>query len=99
MGCESKLDESIGNAEVFPMGYQTDVIPKNRKKHGGGVFLAFKDGYVTSCIEGSDSNSEAAWAEVAISKQQPLYLCSFYRPPGIGDQGYVQVSQMLANIS
>ena len=52
MGCESKLDKIISNAELFPPGKQIGIKHEDRNKHGGGVFFAFKDGYVTSHIGG-----------------------------------------------
>ncbi len=91
IGSESKLSKDIKNAEVFPPGYQKDVIRKDRNERGGGVFLAFRDGYVVSQIEGSDTNSESVWAEVAMPKQQPLNICSFYRPPGSGAEPFAEL--------
>lgn len=36
-GCESWLDESITNSEVFPLEYE--AYRKDRNSRGGGVFL------------------------------------------------------------
>ena len=47
----------------FPLGYQKNVLRKDRTDRGGGVFLAFKEGYVISRVEGT-TNCEGVWAEV-----------------------------------
>lgn len=40
LGCESWLDESITNSEVFPFEYE--AYRKDRNSHGGGVFILVK---------------------------------------------------------
>ncbi len=99
MGCESKISDKVSNTELFPPGYQKDVFRKDRNDRGGGVFLAFKDGYVVSQIENSDTDCEAVWAEVAIPQQPPLQLCSFYRPPGSGAEPIKELSKAVSNIN
>jgi len=47
----------------FPLGYQKNVLRKDRTDRGGGVFLAFKEGYVISRVEGT-TNCEGVWAEI-----------------------------------
>ena len=41
IGCESHLDDSFSNQEIFPPQY--DVIRKDSCISGGGVFLALKN--------------------------------------------------------
>jgi len=72
---------------------------KNRTDRGGGVFLAFKEGYVISRVEGSTTNCEGIWAEVAIRKQQPLYICSFYRLPGAGAEPLQELNKSISLIN
>lgn len=99
VGCESKISSDITSAEVFPPGYQKNVLRKDRTDRGGGVFLAFKEGYVISRVEGSTTNCEGVWAEVAIPKQQPLYICSFYRPPGAGAEPLQELNKSISLIN
>ncbi|KAH9371856.1 hypothetical protein HPB48_010742 [Haemaphysalis longicornis] len=40
LGCESWLEESISNSEVFPLEYEAYL--KDRNSRGGGVFILVK---------------------------------------------------------
>lgn len=83
IGCESKLSDKIKNSEVFPREYQTNIIRKDRNDHGGGVFMAFKDGFSVTEVP-FQTDAEIAWASLQIPKEKPILMCTFYRPPGSG---------------
>ena len=99
MGCESKLTDKVHNAEFLPPGYQKEVYCKDRTDHGGGVFLAFKDGYVTSQVANIETNFEQVWAEVMMPKQAPLHVCSFYRLPGSGAEPLQELGKTVDSIN
>ena len=84
IACETKITDKVYNAEVIPIGYQKDVFRKNRSDRGGGVLLAFREGFVVSKVDTPKHESESVWAQVSIPGQTPLYVCSFYRPPASG---------------
>lgn len=85
IACESKLSDKVLNSEFLPKAYQQDVFRKDRSDHGGGVFLAFREGHSVSEVKMPHSTSESIWAKVSTSdNKQPIYVCSFYRPPGTG---------------
>ena len=69
------------NRYSFPVGY----VPyrQDRKRGGGGVFIAVKDCYPTSLIDlqGIDKNSEQIWVKVALKTSKDLLIGSFYKPP------------------
>ena len=97
MGTESKLGQSIGNAEVFPfLGYI--IHRKDRKHGGGGVFLAIKDCYPSSSLE-SPGDSEQVWARVSLKGSKHMYIGSFYRPPNKTHEPFTHLSDMLQNIN
>ena len=43
MGCESWLDSNIASNEIFS---DFSVFRKHRNRHGGGVFIAYKNDLV-----------------------------------------------------
>ena len=80
LGCESWLDPTFTNAEVFPDGYNKQVIRKDRNKFGGGVFIVAKDEIKLDEIKTEDS-CEIAWGNIKCNKGSVIFG-SFYRPPG-----------------
>ena len=80
LGCESWLDPTFSNSEVFPEGYNKQVIRKDRNKFGGGVFIVAKDELKLTEIK-TDTSCEIVWGEIK-SNQGSVLLGSFYRPPG-----------------
>ena len=82
LGCETWLDPTLCNAEIFPEGYAKQVIRKDRGSWGGGVFIIAKDDIKLTEIKTEvDSNCEIAWGEIKCS-QGNVVLGSFYRLPG-----------------
>ena len=63
IGSETWLDHSITNSSVLPEGYKTQVIRKDRNRHGGGVLIAVKDEIKLNQIK-TDANCEAVWGEI-----------------------------------
>ena len=55
-GCESHLDSSYYNAEIFPPTYT--VLRKDRVEGAGGVFLCVKEGLDVSEEPELDVNAE-----------------------------------------
>ena len=82
LGTESKLGPDVSSAEVFPPGVV--VHRKDRKHGGGGVFVAIKDCYPSSCVSDLDTgSSEQVWARLSLQNTKDMYVGSFYRPPNV----------------
>ena len=43
IGIETKLDNTYKNCEIFLPGYRSNVIRRDRSRHGGRVFIVTKD--------------------------------------------------------
>ena len=95
MGTDSKLGQSVGNAEVFPLVYT--IHRKDRKHGGGGVFLTIKDCYPSSSLE-SPGDSEQVWARVSLKGSKHMYIVSFYRTTNKTHEPCTHISDMLQNI-
>ena len=81
---ETKLDSSVANAELFPSAYT--VFRKDRTLSGGGVCVAVKSHLQAIQCHDLENELEALWIQLQTSDHQPLYLCSFYRPPDKGTE-------------
>ena len=81
LGTESHLDSSVYNAEVFPEDTGYNIIRKDRNKHGGGVFIAYKDYLTVTHIPEIGKTSESVFAKVKVQKDQFMYVGCVYRPP------------------
>ena len=78
--CESHLDDSFTSTEVFPPNFTT--LRKDRKIGGGGVFFCLCNALNVSEQPSIDVDAELIWAKLRFDTRKPLYVCSFYRPPG-----------------
>ena len=78
IGCESWLDNSIINSEVFPEGY--NAYRKDRNINGGGVFILIKDHYNSKLMSLPEFECELLWITVKV-KNSVIRIGSFYRPP------------------
>ena len=77
-GCESWLNSSIGNSEIFSSEFQ--VFRKDRKDGYGGVFLACNR--TTAWQEISfQTNCEVIACKTVLNQQQDLIIMSIYRLP------------------
>ena len=76
------MDASITNSELFPRAFT--VFRKDRDLYGGGVCIAIKDHLQGIQCHDLENGLEAVWVQLQTSDHQPLYLCSFYRPPDKG---------------
>ena len=98
IGTESKLGPDVLDSEVFPEWY----VPyrKDRKRGGGGVFLAIKNCYPSSRIDTSswEGNSEQVWACVSLKSSKDLFVGSFYRPPTNTTSPFMELDSILSNV-
>ena len=78
-GCESHLGGQYYTAEVFPSNFT--VFRKDRVEGGGGVFLCIKECLNVTEQPELDVSAEFVWAKITLAKRNPIYICSFYRPP------------------
>ena len=97
MGCESKIDSSIASYSVFPQNY--NIIPKDRDKNGGGVFLAIKNSLIVSELPELDSNSEIVWANLHFANAKSIYLASYYRTPNAGPASLDMLEDLNVSLS
>jgi len=78
---ETKIDSSVSNSELFPSSLT--VFRKDRTRDGGGVCIAVKSHLnAVECHDLEDSETETIWIQLQGTDHQPVYICSFYRPPG-----------------
>ena len=75
--CETWLDETVKDIDIFLPNYY--VIRRDRNRRGGGVLLYLRDNICTSSIY-SHPTLELLTAELTL-KQGPLLLGLYYRPP------------------
>ena len=80
IGCESWLSSDYTNSEIFPCGYQTNVLRKDQNKNGGGVFISVHESLTAIEIDNNNSNCEVIWAE-ELTQGKPIDIGAFYRPP------------------
>ncbi len=78
LGCETWLDNSVKDSEIFPENF--NIYRKDRNIHGGGVYIAIDKKYTSAYVEEGNTDCEAIWASVA-TKDAKFYVGSYYRPP------------------
>jgi len=88
-GCESHLDGTYYNDEIFPSTYIT--FRKDRVEGVGGVFLCIKESLNISEEPELDVNVEVIWAKLSPSNRAPIYICSFYCPPDLSSDPLMQL--------
>ncbi|XP_070198749.1 uncharacterized protein [Littorina saxatilis] len=77
-GTETHLDPGISSSEFFPQTYK--LFRKDRNSAGGGVFIAVKNDIQCADVPELNTDGELLWIKIPTYRQQPLYLCVFYRP-------------------
>jgi len=92
-GCESHLDSQYYSAEIFCSTYT--VFRKDREEGGGGVFLCIRDGLSVTEQPELSANAEIIWAKITLAKRNPIYICSFYRPPDSSTEPILQLQVSL----
>ena len=95
-GCESWLNASISNSELFPPNYT--VYRRDLADGYGGVFLACHDNLITHEVTLTDTNCELIVCQVQFSNQCTLLACSIYRPPSSDELYLENLCQQLTNI-
>jgi len=99
IGCESHIDDSFTSIEVFPQNFT--IFRKDQKiggGGGGGVFICLHNSLNVSEEPSWDSNAELIWARLSFHKGQPLYICSFYRPPDNNPSCLTQLKESLNSL-
>jgi hypothetical protein len=89
IGCETWLKPEIHNSEIMPPNY---TIYRNDRKDGyGGVLIGVRSDIISTEYVNS-KNIELVAVKVQLSKQKPLIVGSYYRPPNRTDNEYVNNS-------
>jgi hypothetical protein len=78
IGTETWLKPGMNDSEVIPPSY---TLYRNDRADGyGGILLAVKSD-ITSSEYRKSKNIEFIAAKIQLSKQKPLIIGSYYRPP------------------
>ena len=96
-GQESHIDSSFTNGEIFPPGY--NVSRKDRNIHGGGVFIAVSNKFISTTEYSLDTDCEILWSKISIVGSKPLLIASFYRPPDDNMNPLLALNQSLRKLS
>ena len=80
LATESHLDKNINDAEIFPPDSGYKILRKDRTKHGGGVFIAYKENLVVTNMTELGKNNECIYVKLQLQHAQTLHLGCFYRP-------------------
>lgn len=89
IGCETWLKPEIHNSEIMPPNY---TLYRNDRKNGyEGVLIGVRSDIISSEYVNS-KNIELVAVKVQLSKQKPLIVGSYYRPPNRTDNEYVNNS-------
>ena len=96
LGCESQIDQSYSSTEVFPAGYC--VLRKDCYNGAGGVFICVKDTLSMSAVPSLDTSAELVWAKISLPNKNPVFICSFYRPPNNLLDPLIQLQESLKRL-
>ena len=89
IGCETWLKPEIHNSEIIPPNY---TIYRNDRKDGyGGMLIGVRSDIISTEYVNS-KNIELVAVKVQLSKQKPLIVGIYYRPPNRTDNEYVNNS-------
>ena len=81
IGTESKLDSTYKNCEIFPPGYRSNVIRRDRNSHGGGVFIVAKDEINITEIDVANTDCPLVLAKIMVKDGANITIGAFYRQP------------------
>ena len=81
IGTESKLDGTYKNCEIFPPGYRSNVIRRDRNSHGGGVFIVAKDEINITEIDVANTECPLVLAKITVKDGANITIGAFYRQP------------------
>ena len=76
--CESWLDDSVTNNDVFVDGYV--IVRKDRNRSGGGVLMFIKDSFDFETIN-CDTSDNVECIFVKIKSEESMVVGTAYRPP------------------
>ena len=92
--CETWLDESIADSEIFIPNYYS--IRRDRNRHGGGVLFYVKENLPATTILRHPS-LELLFVEISL-KQGPISIGLHYRPPSSTAHSLTDLEQFLGSI-
>ena len=81
IGTESKLDSTYKNCEIFPPGYRSNVIRRDRNSHGGGVFIVAKDEINITEIDVANTDCPLVLAKIMVKDGANITIGAFYHQP------------------
>ena len=96
-GQESHIDSTFTNGEIFPLRY--NVSRKDRDIHGGGVFIAVSNKYISTTEYSLDTDCEIIWSKISIIGSKPLLIASFYRTTDDNMDPLLALNQSLRKLS
>ena len=77
---ETKIDETISSAELFPDSCPYNVYWKNRNLHGGSVMLLINKELPHMPLKELENDSESVWVKI-FANGTSHYIASWYREP------------------
>ena len=97
LAAETKLDSSVYDAEFLPPTYR-DFPParKDRKRGGGGVFIAVREGILAEHLTEFDTECEISWIKIQLQNKNYMIVGVFYRP---SDSSLDALNQLHLSIS
>ncbi len=96
MGCESKLDNTHKNAEIFPERFHGQIFRRDLRKGSGGVLIAVKNDLLATEVKSQSKQAEVIWAKIHL--RRPIYIASFYRNPGSGEGELIEFRNGIEDI-
>ena len=79
LAVESKLDDSVYDNEFLPATYSASR--KDRKRGGGGVFIATKEPIIAEPLPELDTDCELRWVKIQLGAAKTFITGVFHRPP------------------
>lgn len=95
---ETRLDDSIDDAEIHIKGYHNKVYRRDRNKHGGGVLLYIKDKWTVTNVSKHEF-LEVLTLDIKQLNSPTLKLGVVYRPPDSLVQWYTDFDSVAEELA
>ena len=65
---------------------------------GGGVFTCVNDEFSASEVPSLDTDAELVWVKITLAKDDPIFICSYYRSPNSMQHSLIQLQESLNKV-
>ena len=97
--CETRLDDSITNAEMSVHGYR--LVRRDRNRNGGGVIVYIHES-IDFCerkdLNHCDNFLEILCIQIKLPHQKPFIIVLWYRPPDCNISVFDSLEDVLQNV-